>query len=140
MTNKKPVRQLPTEEVIKHKVHTGDFKQGDYLIGNHDGSIYSVSSIDMDRVQGLEVRLTKERQDTENEISELWNKIHKNSDLAHDCINQGSNFLQDCIRENKYEVEKELECLRRTLFWITTITLLVMGGLGIGIVYLANKI
>ena len=129
MTNKKPVHPLPTEEVIKHKVHTGDFKQGDYLIGNNDGSIYSVSSIDIDRVQGLEVRLTKERQDTVSDIQKVYSYIHQNSI-----------FLQDCIRENKYEVEKELECLRRTLFWITTITLLVMGGLGIGIVYLANKI
>ena len=129
MTNKQPVLPLPTEEVIKHKVHTGDFKQGDYLIGNNDGSIYSVSSIDIDRVQGLEVRLTKERQDTDNRISELWKKIHDNSI-----------FLQDCIRENRYKVDKELESLRRTLFWITTVAFLVMSFLCLGIVYLANKI
>jgi hypothetical protein len=158
MNNIKPIDTLPNEVLEKHRVHSGNYKAGDFLIDNLDGGVYSVSNIEIDKIQGLEARLIKERQDTENEIktvincifkeksklkdqieeekkdtdnriSEVWNKIHTNY-----------TFLHDCIRENKFEAIAELKSLKKTLFWIFVVVSALFASIGIALNYILHRL
>jgi len=145
MNNEEPIDTLPNSVLDKHRIHVGNFKEGDYLLGNNDGTIYGVSNIQIDKIEGLEVRLAKERIDTEKNISNVYSwtskKIFKLKDTIkedqdfnknkfkeiYDELNNRSEDLQDKINLERKIIEEELNKIKKTLIWISIFAFGLIG-------------
>ncbi len=154
MNNIEPIDTLPNNILDKHRIHVGNFKEGDYLLGNNDGTIYGVSNIQIDKIEGLEVRLTKERMTTENEINEVHHRIQKETDRLESIFKESGELnknrftemykniidLEDTVRSNRITKEDEIEHIHKILFWLSAIAFLIMGFLSFSVIYLFEKI
>lgn len=155
MNNKEPVDTLPNSVLDKHRIHVGNFKEGDYLLGNNDGTIYGVSTnIQIDRIDGLEARLAKERIDTEKDISNVYSWTSEKIFKLKDTIKEDQELnkkrftemykniidLEDTVRSNRITKEDEIEHIHKILFWVSTVAFIIMGFLSFSVIYLFNKI
>jgi len=154
MNDTEPMDTLPNSVLDKHRIHVGNFKEGDYLLGNNDGAIFGVSNLQIDKIEGLEVRLTKERLDTKKDIANVYSWTSEKIFKLKDTIKEDQELnkkrftemykniidLEDTVRSNRITKEDEIEHIHKILFWLSAIAFLIMGFLSFSVIYLFEKI